>query len=85
MTLACAHWLCNAQRMTKATRDLISSAVTAEKLGIDRATLTRWRKAGKIRAAYVTPAVVLFDPTEVDRVRAELDAAAATKAAADTH
>jgi excisionase family DNA binding protein len=54
--------------------DLLTSAQAAERLGIDRGTLTRWVQAGRIaRAIKLTgkngPA--LFDPAEVDRVRAE--------------
>ena len=53
--------------------DLLTSAEAAERLGIDRGTLTRWVQSGRIARAAKLPGKrgpALFDPAEVDRVRA---------------
>jgi len=61
--------------------DLLTSVEAAERLGIDRGTLTRWVQAGRIARAMKLPAKngpSLFDPAEVERVRAESQAAEAS-------
>ena len=61
--------------------DLLTSVEAAERLGIDRGTLTRWVQAGRITPAMKLPGKngpALFDPAEVERVRAESREAAAS-------
>lgn len=56
-------------------RDLLTSAETAERLGIDRGTLTRWVQAGRIEPAMKLPGKngpALFDPAAVDELAASL-------------
>jgi excisionase family DNA binding protein len=55
--------------------DLLTSAEAAERLGIDRGTLTRWVQAGQIKRAMKLPGKngpALFSPAEVERVQAEI-------------
>ena len=61
------------------TTPLLPSVEVCATLGIDRSTLTRWVAAGKIRPAQKLPGTrgaYLFDPSEVERVKAENAAAA---------
>jgi predicted site-specific integrase-resolvase len=61
--------------------DLLTSVQTAERLGIDRATLTRWVQAGRITPVMKLPGIrgpALFDPADVERVRVENQAEAAS-------
>lgn len=63
------------------TANLLTSAETAERLGIDRGTLTRWVQAGRIVRAMKLPGKqgpALFDPAEVERVRTESQEQAAS-------
>lgn len=56
------------------TETLISAAEAALLLGIDRSTLTRWVKAGRIDAAHKNPhlnGALLFDRDAVVAVAAE--------------
>lgn len=56
------------------TETLISAAEAAALLGIDRSTLTRWVKAGRIDAAHKNPylnGALLFDRSAVDALVAE--------------
>lgn len=53
---------------------LLTSAQTAESLGIDRGTLSRWVANGQIAVALRLPGktgTILFDPLEVERVKHE--------------
>lgn len=55
------------------SQNLIGSAEVATRLGIDRATLSRWVRAGKITPVYQLPSstgngAMLFDPADVDRL-----------------
>lgn len=63
---------------------LMNSAETCERLHeIDRSTLSRWVLTGRITPAQKLPGLrgaFLFDPAEVERVRAELDSEPATDA-----
>jgi excisionase family DNA binding protein len=55
------------------TDDLLTSAEVCERLNIDRSTLSRWVAAGRIAPALKMPGLrgpFLFDPAEVDRVKA---------------
>jgi len=61
--------------------DLLTSVETAERLGIDRGTLSRWVQYGQIKRAMKLPGkngAALFDPAEVERVRAEAQEQAAS-------
>ena len=61
------------------TTPLLPSVKVCAALGIDRSTLTRWVAAGKIRPAHKLPGTrgaYLFDPAEVERVRADNESAA---------
>ena len=52
---------------------LLTSAEVCEALNIDRSTLSRWVAAEKIAPAIKMPGVrgpFLFDPAEVERVKA---------------
>ena len=60
---------------------LLTSAEACEQLEIDRSTLSRWVALGRITPATKLPGLrgaFLFEPDEVDRVRAELRAQAAS-------
>ena len=54
--------------------NLLTAAETCAELGgIDRSTLTRWVQSGRITPARKLPGLTgayLFDPTEVQRVKA---------------
>lgn len=54
--------------------DLLTSVEAADALGIDRGTLTRWVKANRIKVAFERPGIRLFEPAEIERVRATLTA-----------
>ncbi|HEX9285267.1 MAG TPA: helix-turn-helix domain-containing protein [Nitrospirales bacterium] len=61
--------------------DLLTSVEAAERLGIDRGTLTRWVQAGRISRAMKLPGKqgpALFDPAEVERARTESQEQAAS-------
>lgn len=61
--------------------DLLTSVETAERLGIDRGTLTRWVQAGRIAPAMKLPGkqgAALFDPADVEHIRAESQEEAAS-------
>ena len=61
--------------------DLLTSAEVAERLGIDRGTLSRWVQAGQIKRAMKLPGkngAALFDPAEVERALAESQEQAAS-------
>jgi excisionase family DNA binding protein len=54
---------------------LLATVEAAERLGIERSTLSRWVKEGRIHIAMRLPGdtgAMLFDPAEVDRVAADL-------------
>ena len=56
------------------TQTLIGSAEACRILGVSRATLTRWAKAGRLHAtptSDATNAALVFDRAEVERVKAE--------------
>ena len=60
------------------TQDLIGSAEACRILGVSRATLTRWAKAGRLHAiptGTAANAALIFDRAEVERVKAEMQAA----------
>jgi excisionase family DNA binding protein len=64
-----------------AQNELLSTAEAVERLNIDRSTLTRWVAGGRIEPAMKLPGLrgaYLFDPAEVERVRGESRAAAAS-------
>lgn len=53
---------------------LMPSAEACDALGIDRSTLSRWVRIGTITPATKLPGLrgpFLFDPAEVERVKAE--------------
>jgi predicted site-specific integrase-resolvase len=55
--------------------DLLTSAETATRLGIDRGTLTRWVQAGRITPAMKLPGKngpALFAPADVDALTSQL-------------
>lgn len=55
--------------------DLLTSAETATRLGIDRGTLTRWVQAGRITPAMKLPGKngpALFAPADVDALVEQL-------------
>jgi excisionase family DNA binding protein len=60
------------------TNDLIvfiTASEAADRLGVDRSTLTRWVQAGRITPAYKAPGVrgaFLFDAAHVDSLRVSL-------------
>jgi predicted site-specific integrase-resolvase len=57
--------------------DLLTSAETATRLGIDRGTLTRWVQGGRIAPAMKLPGKngpALFAPAAVAALKAELEA-----------
>ena len=60
--------------MNKTHDELLTAAETCAELGgIDRSTLTRWVQSGRIAPARKLPGrtgAYLFDPTEVQRVKA---------------
>lgn len=65
--------MCNDRRMTQPP--LMGSIEACGILGIDRSTITRWVASGRI-AAHKMPGksgAFLFDPAEVERVRAEAE------------
>jgi excisionase family DNA binding protein len=69
-----------AAAMQRPPSELLSTTQVCERLGIDRSTLTRWVGAGRIAAAHKLPGrsgAYLFDPAEVERVKAELSAGVA--------
>ncbi len=48
----------------------------ADAIGIDKSTLSRWVQLGRVKSAFKAPGprgVLLFDPSEVERVRADKD------------
>lgn len=56
------------------TETLISAAEAAALLGIDRSTLTRWVKAGRVEAAHKNPhqnGALLFELATVEALLAE--------------
>lgn len=56
------------------TETLISAAEAAAVLGIDRSTLTRWVKSGRIEAVHKNPhqnGALLFDQAAVDELAEE--------------
>lgn len=56
---------------------LLTSAEVCDLLDIDRSTLSRWVALGRISAAVKLPGLrgaFMFDPEEVDRVKAEVAA-----------
>lgn len=56
------------------TETLIGASEAAGLLGIDRSTLTRWVKAGRIEAAHKNPhsnGALVFDREAVERLAAE--------------
>lgn len=56
------------------TDSLMTSAEVCDRLNIDRSTLSRWVAAEKIAPAIKMPGVrgpFLFDPAEVERLKAE--------------
>jgi excisionase family DNA binding protein len=60
-----------------ATQDLITTAVAARRLGINRTTLTRWVQVGRIKPAMIVPGYrghFLFSPQSVDELLDELEA-----------
>lgn len=53
---------------------LLNSAEVCTQLSIDRSTLSRWVQSGRIAPAVKLPGLrgpFLFEPAEVDRVKAE--------------
>lgn len=63
-------------RAMTTTPRFLSTAETAEALGVERSTISRWITAGRITPAMrLTSGAYLFAPAEVDRVRATLQAA----------
>jgi predicted site-specific integrase-resolvase len=60
------------------TSNLIGSAEVATRLGVDRATLSRWVKAGRLEPVVQLPGrtgAMLFDPADVARLARQKDAA----------
>jgi predicted site-specific integrase-resolvase len=56
------------------TPALLSTVETADRLQVDRSTLSRWVQLGRITPAMKLPGLTgsyLFDPEEIDRVAAE--------------
>lgn len=56
---------------------LLTSAEACEQLGIDRSTLSRWVALDRITPAQKLPGLrgaFLFDPAEIERVKAEVAA-----------
>lgn len=57
---------------------LLATVEVAERLGVERSTLSRWVQLGKIKVAQQLPGKtgsMLFAETEVERVAGELAAA----------
>lgn len=63
--------MCKAQYACVRTPDLLATTQVAERLGIERSTLSRWVKEGRITYAMRLPGpkgAFLFAPAEVERV-----------------
>lgn len=59
--------------MTDKHREFLSSSEVAARLGIDKSTLSRWVKAGRIKPVYTAPGgAQIFTVAEVERVQANL-------------
>lgn len=55
--------------------DLLSTVETAEALGVERSTISRWVTSGRIKPAHRMPGATgafLFDRREVQRVKRSL-------------
>jgi excisionase family DNA binding protein len=62
------------------TADLLATIEVAKRLGLERSTLSRWVKEGRITPAMRLPGATgafLFHPSEVERVRLAENLAAA--------
>lgn len=67
---------------TVTTPDLIGTAEAAERIGVERSTLSHWIAKGRISAAMKLPGAtgaLLFDRSEVERVAAEYASSPATE------
>lgn len=67
------------------TADLLATVEVARRLGLERSTLSRWVKEGRIVPAMRLPGATgafLFHPSEVERVRLAEGLAASTEATA---
>ena len=60
-------------RVTAKEPEFLASSEVAARLGINKSTLSRWVKAGRIKPAYTAPGgAQYFTLAEVERVQANL-------------
>lgn len=75
MMVALVRHLCNYRRMSDGP-NLIPTVEVCSRLGVDKSTVSRWVASGRIKPALASRNGNWFDPAEVDRIQAEIEAAA---------